>query len=40
MGERASIWYNSVVRADLNPIDIGEGTNIQDNVVIHVRLWT
>lgn len=32
----ASIWYNTVVRADLAPITIGRGSNIQDGCVVHV----
>ncbi len=32
----ASIWYNVVIRADTEPVVIGERTNIQDNSVIHV----
>ncbi|HSG82002.1 MAG TPA: gamma carbonic anhydrase family protein [Gemmatimonadota bacterium] len=31
----ASIWYGCVVRGDLEPISIGEGSNIQDLTVIH-----
>ncbi len=31
----ASIWYNAVLRGDVNSITIGEGSNIQDGVVIH-----
>lgn len=31
----ASIWFGAVVRGDLELIEIGEGTNIQDNVTIH-----
>ena len=30
-----SIWFNVVIRGDNDPITIGEGTNIQDGVVIH-----
>jgi len=30
-----SIWPNAVIRGDVQPIRIGENTNIQDNVVIH-----
>jgi carbonic anhydrase/acetyltransferase-like protein (isoleucine patch superfamily) len=30
----ASIWYGSVLRGDLNKIEIGHGTNIQDGCVI------
>lgn len=32
----SSVWYNAVVRADLDTIEIGPGTNIQDGCVIHV----
>lgn len=31
----ANIWFGSVLRADEAPIVIGEGTNLQDNVVVH-----
>ncbi|MDP8262939.1 MAG: gamma carbonic anhydrase family protein [Candidatus Ancaeobacter aquaticus] len=31
-----SIWYNSVLRADVNKIIIGEKTNIQDSCIVHV----
>lgn len=30
------IWFNAVLRADYEPIIIGEGSNIQDNVTGHV----
>ena len=36
LGERASVWYGAVVRGDVEKIRIGQGTNIQDNSVIHV----
>lgn len=36
LGAGASIWYGSVVRADLNTIVIGEGTNVQDLAMIHL----
>ena len=36
IGKNASIWYNSILRGDVGMISIGEGTNIQDNTVIHV----
>ena len=32
----ASVWYNTVIRADLAPVNIGPGTNIQDGCVLHV----
>ncbi len=36
VGENASIWFGSVLRADQNKIIVGKGTNIQDNTTIHV----
>jgi carbonic anhydrase/acetyltransferase-like protein (isoleucine patch superfamily) len=35
--EGASVWYHSVLRADLEPILIGENSNIQDGSVVHVE---
>ncbi len=32
----SSVWYNAVLRCIDEPIVIGEGSNIQDNTVIHV----
>lgn len=34
--KNCSIWYNATVRSTEAPITIGEGTNVQDNAVIHV----
>jgi len=36
IGDKASIWYNAVLRGDINEITVGEGTNIQDNAVLHI----
>jgi carbonic anhydrase/acetyltransferase-like protein (isoleucine patch superfamily) len=36
LGKNVSIWPNSTLRADLASIIIGDNTNIQDNIVIHV----
>lgn len=36
LGERASVFYQAVLRGDINRIEIGEETNIQDGVVVHV----
>jgi len=33
--DRSSIWFNAVLRGDHEPIDVGEGTNIQDAAVLH-----
>lgn len=35
IGEQASIWYNCVIRADVNRIRIGARSNVQDGSVIH-----
>jgi len=37
IGPQASIWYNCVLRADINFIRIGARTNVQDGSVIHVE---
>ncbi|MBU2636577.1 MAG: gamma carbonic anhydrase family protein, partial [Bacteroidetes bacterium] len=34
--EDASVWFNTVIRGDVNSIKIGKKTNIQDGCVIHV----
>jgi len=36
LGDCSSVWYNAVVRGDINRIVIGHHTNIQDNAVIHL----
>ncbi|MBU2446803.1 MAG: hypothetical protein KJ666_14695, partial [Bacteroidetes bacterium] len=36
IGNNSSIWFNSVLRGDINYIKIGTFTNIQDNSVIHL----
>ena len=35
MGSSCSIWFNAVVRGDVNAIRMGDKVNIQDNAVIH-----
>ena len=35
VGAHASIWFGAVLRGDEATITIGEGANIQDNVVVH-----
>jgi carbonic anhydrase/acetyltransferase-like protein (isoleucine patch superfamily) len=35
IGKDVSIWPNVVIRGDIEEIIIGQGTNIQDNTVIH-----
>lgn len=36
LGDRVSVWYNAVVRGDINSVTVGDDTNIQDNAVLHV----
>ena len=35
MGDECSIWFNAVIRGDVNSIRIGKQVNIQDGAVIH-----
>src|SRR2546421_9309381 len=37
VGEYSSIWYNAVLRGDINRIVIGHHSNIQDNAVLHLE---
>ncbi len=36
IGRDASIWYNAVLRGDINSVRIGARTNIQDGSILHV----
>ncbi len=36
IGDGASIWFGAVIRGDFGRINIGRGSSIQDNVVVHV----
>ena len=35
MRKNASIWFSAVVRGDIETIEIGEGSNVQDCAVVH-----
>lgn len=35
MGERCTVWFNAVVRGDVNSITVGDDTNIQDGAIVH-----
>src|SRR6056297_2348564 len=35
MGKQCSVWFNAVIRGDVNSIMIGDFVNIQDQVMIH-----
>lgn len=36
LGHHSSVWYNAVLRGDINRIVVGHHTNIQDNAVLHI----
>jgi len=36
VGDHSSVWYNAVLRGDINRIVVGHHTNIQDNAVVHL----
>jgi carbonic anhydrase/acetyltransferase-like protein (isoleucine patch superfamily) len=36
LGPKSSVWYQSVLRADIEAIRIGEGSNLQDGVIVHL----
>src|SRR5690554_4979657 len=40
IGPGANIWFGVVLRAEFAGIVIGEGSNLQDNVVVHTDLDT
>lgn len=35
MGDQCSVWFNAVIRGDVNSITMGNRVNIQDGAVIH-----
>ncbi|MBL4716087.1 MAG: gamma carbonic anhydrase family protein [Bacteroidia bacterium] len=35
LGSNCSIWFNTVIRGDVNPIQIGNNVNIQDGTIVH-----
>lgn len=40
IGEESSVWFNVTIRGDVNRIVIGDRSNVQDNVCIHVMHHT
>jgi carbonic anhydrase/acetyltransferase-like protein (isoleucine patch superfamily) len=38
LGPRASVWFGAVLRGDTEPIVVGEGSNVQDNAVLHTDM--
>ena len=37
IGEGSSVWFNTVIRADINKIKIGKKVNIQDGCLLHLE---
>ena len=35
MGDQCSVWFNAVIRGDVNSIKMGNKVNVQDGAVIH-----
>jgi carbonic anhydrase/acetyltransferase-like protein (isoleucine patch superfamily) len=35
LDKNSSVWFNAVLRGDIEPINIGKYSNVQDNCVIH-----
>ena len=35
VGDRANVWFGAVLRGDFSYIEVGEGSSVQDNCVIH-----
>lgn len=36
LGDHSSVWYNAVLRGDINRIIVGHHSNVQDNAVLHL----
>lgn len=36
LAKNTSVWHNAVLRGDINSIEIGEGSNVQDGTVVHL----
>jgi carbonic anhydrase/acetyltransferase-like protein (isoleucine patch superfamily) len=36
IGDNSSVWYNAVLRGDINRIVVGHHSNVQDNAVLHL----
>ena len=35
LGEKCSVWFNAIIRGDVNSIRLGERVNVQDGAVVH-----
>lgn len=37
LGEKSTIWYNAVLRGDIDSIIVGDNTNIQEGCILHCK---
>ncbi len=37
LGESTTVWYNAVLRGDIDRIEIGDNTNIQEGCILHCK---
>lgn len=40
LGDGCTVWFNAVIRGDVSPIIIGDGSNVQDCCVLHTEEGT
>lgn len=40
LGHESSVWFNTTIRGDVNWIEIGKRSNVQDNCCVHVTTQT
>lgn len=38
IGENSSVWFQSVLRGDIDPIRVGANSNVQDGTIVHTML--
>jgi carbonic anhydrase/acetyltransferase-like protein (isoleucine patch superfamily) len=36
LAKNSSVWHNAVLRGDINRIEVGEGSNVQDGTIVHL----
>lgn len=36
LAKNSSVWHNAVLRGDINTIEVGEGSNVQDGTIVHL----
>ncbi|MBT8457907.1 MAG: gamma carbonic anhydrase family protein, partial [Alphaproteobacteria bacterium] len=38
LGQTTSVWFGATLRGDNEPITVGDGTNIQENAILHTDM--